>query len=61
VVSGVSRRFGEFWTGAFVAADTVRGARFDDSPLVRKRDTVAFGFAVSWVFAQSGQRVARED
>jgi MipA family protein len=61
LVSGVSRRIGEFWLGGFVAADSVNGARFDDSPLVRRRDTVAFGFAVSWVFAQSGQRVARED
>jgi outer membrane scaffolding protein for murein synthesis (MipA/OmpV family) len=61
LVSGVSRRLGDFWIGAFVAADSVRGARFEDSPLVRKRDTLAFGIAVSWVFAQSGQRVQRED
>jgi outer membrane protein len=61
VVSGVSRRLGDFWLGAFVAGDTVRGARFEDSPLVRKRGTLAFGLAVSWVFAQSGQRVQRED
>jgi outer membrane scaffolding protein for murein synthesis (MipA/OmpV family) len=60
-VSGVSRRLGDFWLGAFVAADTLRGARFEDSPLVRKRETLAFGLAVSWVFAQSGQRVSRED
>jgi hypothetical protein len=39
----------------------VRSARFDDSPLVRKRDTLAFGIAVSWVFATSSQRVPSED
>jgi len=61
LVSGVSRRFGDFWMGAFVAGDTVGGARFDNSPLVRKRDTLAFGFAISWVFATSSQRVSRED
>lgn len=61
LVSGVSRRLGDFWMGAFIAGDTVSGARFDDSPLVRKRGTLAFGFAISWVFAQSGQMVSRED
>ena len=61
LVSGVSRRLGDFWVGAFVAGDSVRGARFDDSPLVRKRQTLAFGFAISWVFAQSGRRVPSED
>lgn len=61
LVSAASRRIGAFWLGAFVSADTVRGARFDDSPLVRKRDTVAYGFAISWVFATSGQKVLSED
>jgi len=61
LVSGVSRRFGDFWMGAFVAGDSVRDARFEASPLVRKHDTVAFGLAVSWVFAESRQRVSRED
>jgi len=61
LVSGVSRRIGDFWMGGFVAADTVRGARFDASPLVRKRDTLAFGVALSWVFAASSERVPGED
>ena len=61
LVSGVSRRLGDFWMGAFITGDTVGSARFEDSPLVRKRGTLAFGFAISWVFGQSGQRVSRED
>ena len=61
LVSGLSRRFGDFWMGAFFTGDTVRGARFDDSPLVRKHGTLAFGIAVSWVFATSSQKVSRED
>jgi len=59
-VAGASRRFGDFWMGAFVAGDTVRGARFEDSPLVRRHDTLAFGVGVSWVFATSSQRVPDE-
>jgi outer membrane scaffolding protein for murein synthesis (MipA/OmpV family) len=61
LVSGASRRFGDFWFGAFVAGDSLHGARFEDSPLVRKRDTLAFGVALSWVFATSDQRVSHED
>lgn len=61
LVGGASRRFADFWFGAFVAGDTVRGARFEDSPLVRRRDTLAFGVALSWLFATSGQRVPNED
>lgn len=61
VVSGVSRRVGDWWMGAFAAADTVAGARFEPSPLVRQHGTVAFGLAFSYVFATSSQRVSSED
>jgi len=61
VVTGASRRVGDWWLGAFVAADSVGGARFEPSPLVRQRQTVAFGLAFSYVFAASSQRVTSED
>jgi outer membrane scaffolding protein for murein synthesis (MipA/OmpV family) len=61
LVSGVSRRLGPLWLGGFVAAGTLRGAQFENSPLVRQRDTLAFGVAVSWVFATSSERVPDED
>lgn len=53
----LSRRFPRFWVGGFLNYDTVRGARFEDSPLVRRRDNVAFGIAFSWVFATSSRTV----
>ena len=55
---GTSRRLGDFWLGGFVHADSLTGARFDDSPLVTRRHHVAAGFALSWVFARSSQQVA---
>lgn len=61
VVGGVSRRWSDLWLGAFVTSDTLRGASFEDSPLVRRRDTLAFGVALSWVFATASQRVPGED
>lgn len=53
-----TRREGAFWFGAFVRADTLAGAVFEASPLVRRRDDVAFGIGVAWVFAASTQRVS---
>jgi outer membrane scaffolding protein for murein synthesis (MipA/OmpV family) len=57
LIGSTSRRLGNLWFGAFVTADTVSGAVYDGSPLVRKHGTLAGGFALSWVFAESEQRV----
>lgn len=59
--ASTSRRLGALWMGGFVTADTVRGAVYDNSPLVRQHGTLAFGFAVSWVFAESSERVPDEN
>ncbi len=56
--TGASRRFGALWVGAFVRADTVAGASFEVSPLVKQRSQLGFGLAMSWVFATSEQRVS---
>jgi MipA family protein len=61
LVTGASRRVGNWWLGAFAAADTVRGARFEASPLVRQRETYAAGIAFSYVFAASSRMVSSED
>ncbi|MFZ5542289.1 MAG: MipA/OmpV family protein [Pseudomonadota bacterium] len=55
--AATSRRVGNTWMGAFVRYDSLRGAAFIDSPLVRQRDHWTFGFAVSWVFAASSRTV----
>jgi len=61
LIASTSRRLGALWMGGFVTADTVKGAVYDGSPLVRKHGTLAFGFAVSWVFAQSTEQVPDEN
>ncbi len=53
----LSRRFDAAWLGLFVRRDSLRGASFAASPLVRQTDNVAFGIALSWVLANSSQRV----
>lgn len=57
----LSRRSGGTWMGAFVRADSVAGAVFEASPLVKSRRQWSFGFAISWVLATSDTRVSVED
>jgi len=58
--AGASRRYGPLWVGAFVRADSLSGATFVASPLVRRRENVTFGFAMSWVLAASATQVPDE-
>ncbi|MEO8535948.1 MAG: MipA/OmpV family protein [Betaproteobacteria bacterium] len=57
----VSKRFPHYWIGAFARYDTLQGAAFADSPLVRTRGYFAGGVAVAWIFAESAQRVNVRD
>jgi MipA family protein len=52
-----SKRYSQFWVGAFVRYDTLANAAFADSPLVARRSFAAAGFAISWIFAESESRV----
>ncbi len=57
----VSKRFPRYWIGGFVRYDNLRGAAFENSPLVRDKNYWAAGFAVSWVLGQSAQKVVVGD
>jgi outer membrane protein len=59
--TGVSVRHGDLWFGAFLRGDSVAGAVFEASPLVRQRNNLSFGLALSWVLASSHERVAGHD
>ena len=56
-LAATSRRFANLWVGAYLRYDNVRGAVFDDSPLVRRGSGVTAGFGIAWVFAQSAELV----
>ncbi len=58
LIAATSRRVGRLWTGAFVKFDSLQGARFADSPLVRQRQHWSAGIALSWVFAASSSTVS---
>ncbi len=52
-ISALSKRFPHYWVGGFVKWDTLHGAVFEDSPLVKSKQNFTAGFAVSWIFAES--------
>lgn len=57
VLSSLSKRFKSTWVGAFVRWDTLKGATFEDSPLVRRDQYLAAGLAVAWVLGESSRKV----
>ena len=60
-LAATTRRFGNTWVGGFVRYDSLRGAAFEDSPLVRRRSALTLGFGVSWILATSAELVPASD
>jgi MipA family protein len=61
VLAALSKRFPKYWIGAYVRYDSLRGAAFEDSPLVRSRDYVAGGIGIAWMIGQSKRLVEVEE
>lgn len=53
----LTRRFSRFWVGGFARYDTLKGAVFESSPLVKRDYAVMAGIAFAVVFAESGRKV----
>lgn len=53
----LSKRYKDYWIGGFARYDTLNGATFEDSPMVKQNDSLMIGFGVSWVFARSAETV----
>ncbi len=60
VLASISKRYREFWVGGFVRLDTLRGAVFENSPLVQDRNYIAGGVAIAWIFGASKTMVTAE-
>ena len=57
----ISRHFGKVWVGAYVRYDTLGGATFGASPLVKRDYAVSAGFGIAWIIGQSRELVETED
>ncbi|MCP5459077.1 MAG: MipA/OmpV family protein [Gammaproteobacteria bacterium] len=53
---GFSRRVGDFWYGGFIRYYDLSDAVYIDSPLVETESAWAGGFAMAWIFADSGKK-----
>lgn len=59
-IGAISRRFPKYWIGAFVRWDTLDGAVFESSPLVRQQTSFSTGFAIAWLLGESSRRVVND-
>jgi outer membrane scaffolding protein for murein synthesis (MipA/OmpV family) len=57
----LSKRFPRFWTGAYLRYDTLSGAAFAESPLVKRNSYWSSGFAIAWMISQSSRMVEASD
>jgi MipA family protein len=56
-ILALSKRFPRCWVGAFVRYDSLSGAAFRDSPLVRTDSYWSAGFGISWIIHRSDEMV----
>lgn len=57
LVMALSKRYPKFWIGAFLRWDTLKGAVFEDSPLVSRDRYLAAGIGIAWILGESSTRV----
>ncbi len=56
-----SRRFRDYWFGAFVRYDSLAGAAFEASPLVQSHSYWAMGFGIARIIARSQRHVSGDN
>lgn len=56
-LGSITRRFDKVWVGAFARYDSLKGAAFESSPLVRRDAALMWGFAAAYVFTESARHV----
>jgi len=61
LLAALSKRFPNFWIGAFAKWDSVGGAAFANSPLVRTRNNLSGGLGIAWILGASSAKVEAEN
>jgi outer membrane scaffolding protein for murein synthesis (MipA/OmpV family) len=61
VLASLSKRFPSYWTGAYVRYDTLAGATFESSPLVKSRGYWSAGIGIAWLITHSSRVVEVPD
>lgn len=53
IILALSKRFADYWVGGFVRYDSLSGAAFEDSPLVKTRSSLFAGVGIAWMIRES--------
>ena len=57
VLVSLTKRYPKFWTGIYVRHDTLTGASFENSPLVKSHNYWSGGIGFAWIVGHSSQLV----
>ena len=57
----LSRRYPDYWVGAYLRHDTLAGATFADSPLVKRDSYWSAGLGFAWIIRRSSRLVESQD
>ena len=60
-IASLSKRYPRYWVGTFLRHDTLSGAVFTPSPLVRTNRYWAAGIGIAWMIGESTQHVETPD
>ena len=60
-LTSLSKRYDSYWVGTFARYDTLAGASFVHSPLVKSRSYWTAGIGIAWTIRQSSRLVEAED
>ena len=61
VLASLTKRYPSFWVGAYVRHDSLAGATFEASPLVKRTDYWSGGVGIAWMIRQSSRLVEADD
>jgi outer membrane protein len=61
VEMSLTKRYPRYWVGAYLRYDTLSGATFADSPLVKSDSYWSAGIAFAWMIGQSSRLVEATD
>jgi outer membrane protein len=61
LILSLSKRFPDYWIGAFMRYDSLAGAAFENSPLVKTESSLFAGFGIAWMLGESKRLVEADD
>lgn len=61
VLAAVSKRYPKYWIGGFASLTNLSNTAYEDSPLLKTKNSFAVGIAISWVFKESKVLVEAKD